>query len=249
MPRRTFPSLLVTMRISLLVLIVCGAAFTQVPYDLAIHGGRVIDPETSLDAIRDVRIRGSRIAVISEQPLIGVHVIDASGLVVAPGFIDLHQHDQTAAGYRLKAMDGVTTALELEIGPPDVRKFLDERRDGALINFGKTASHPWAHAAAFGRPGVGMGIQCTPGATHQEIIEMFRVAAERGVPVFVHSRGRASNRQARSLLPLRSLGLRCTSSISTAVACAMLPNACVWLLAHALADLTSPLRPIPTSPA
>jgi N-acyl-D-aspartate/D-glutamate deacylase len=229
MPRRTFPSLLVTMRIALLVLIICGATFTQVRYDLVIHGGRVIDPETSLDAIRDVGIRGNQIAVISEQPLIGVRVIDAPGLVVAPGFIDLHQHDQTAAGYRLKAMDGVTTALELEIGPPDVRKFLDERRDGALINYGTTASHAWARAAAFGRPGVGegaivppsgpatndpatpeqtqqmqqrlraelnagglgvgMGIQYTPGATHQEIIEMFRVAAERGIPVFVHSRG------------------------------------------------------------
>ena len=54
-------------------------------------------------------------------------------------------------------MDGVTTALELEIGPPDVRKFLDQRRNAALINYGTTASHPWARAAIFGRPAVGDG--------------------------------------------------------------------------------------------
>ncbi|MDP9146096.1 MAG: amidohydrolase family protein [Acidobacteriota bacterium] len=197
-------------------------------YDLVIHGGRVLDPETSLDAVRDLGIRGNQIAAISEQPLAGTRVIEASGLVVAPGFIDLHQHDQTAEGYRLKAMDGVTTALELEIGPPDVRKFLDERRNGALINYGTSASHPWTRAAVFGQPGVaeaivppsglatnspatpeqiqrmqqrlrdelnagglgvGMGIQYTPGASRWEIIEMFRVAAERSVPVFVHVRG------------------------------------------------------------
>jgi N-acyl-D-aspartate/D-glutamate deacylase len=217
------------MRIALLVLMLCGAAFAQARYDVVIHGGRVLDPETSLDAVRDVGIRGNQIAAISEQPLTGARVINAAGLVIAPGFIDLHQHDQTAAGYRLKAMDGVTTALELEIGPPDVHKFLDARRNGALINYGTSASHPWARAAVWGRPGagegaivppsgpatnepataeqiqrmqqrlrdelnagglgVGMGIQYTPGATRWEIIEMFRVAAERAVPVFLHSRG------------------------------------------------------------
>jgi N-acyl-D-aspartate/D-glutamate deacylase len=221
-----------TMRIALAVLMVCGTAFAQTHYDLVIHGGRVVDPETSLDAVRDVGIRGNQIVAISEKPLAGTRVIDASGLVVAPGFIDLHQHDLSAEGMRLKAMDGVTTALELEIGPPDVRKFLDARRNKALINFGTSASHPWARAAALGQPGVegalvppsgpatndsatpeqiqrmqqrlreelkagglgvGMGIEYTPGATRREIIEMFRVAAERGVPVFVHARssGRA----------------------------------------------------------
>jgi N-acyl-D-aspartate/D-glutamate deacylase len=227
-PPRTFPSRLIAIRITLLALVLCGAALAQDRYDVVIHGGRILDPETSLNAVRDVGIRGGRIVVISEGPLVGSRVIEASGLIVAPGFIDLHQHDQTAAGYRLKAMDGVTTALELEIGSPDVRKFLDQRRNAALINYGTSASQPWARAAILGQPalegaivppsgpatngpatpeqvqriqqrlrdeldagglGVGMGIQYTPGASRLEIIEMFRVAAERGRPVFVHSRG------------------------------------------------------------
>ena len=230
-PRRASSSVVAVLiaLIALIALVVCGTTFAQARYDLVIHGGRVLDPETSLDAVRDVGIRGNQIAAINEQPLAGTRVIEAAGLVVAPGFIDLHQHDQTATGYRLKAMDGVTTALELEIGPPDVRKFLDQRRNAALINYGTSASHPWARAAILGRAGirkddvvppsgpatnepatleqvqrmqqrlrdeinagglgVGMGIQYTPGAGLQEVIEMFRVAAERGMPVFVHSRG------------------------------------------------------------
>ncbi len=228
MQPRTFSLRAIAMPFALAVAAVCGIALAQDRYDVVIHGGRVVDPETSLDAVRDVGIRGRQIVAISEKPLAGTRVIEASGLVVAPGFIDLHQHDQSAEGYRLKAMDGVTTALELEIGPPDVRTFLDQRRNGALINYGTSASHPWARALAFGVAGgdgalvppsgpatnnpatpeqiqrmqqrlrdelsagglaVGMGIQYTPGATRQEIIEMFRVAAERAVPVFVHSRG------------------------------------------------------------
>jgi hypothetical protein len=65
MPRRACLSLVLTMRVALLALIVCGAAFTQVRYDLVIHGGRVLDPETSLDAVRDVGIRGNQIVAIA----------------------------------------------------------------------------------------------------------------------------------------------------------------------------------------
>jgi N-acyl-D-aspartate/D-glutamate deacylase len=151
MAQRTLSLLVAATRRALLALMVCGAAFGQAKYDVVIHGGRVLDPETSLDAVRDVGIHGNQIVAVSDKPLTGVRVIDATGLVVAPGFIDLHQHDLTPAGCRLKAMDGVTTALELEIGPPDVRKFLDQHRNGALLNYGTSASHPWARAAVFGR--------------------------------------------------------------------------------------------------
>jgi len=72
--------------IALIALVVCGTTFAQARHDLVIHGGRVLDPETSLDAVRDVGIGGNQVAAISEQPLAGTRVIAAAGLVVAPGF-------------------------------------------------------------------------------------------------------------------------------------------------------------------
>jgi N-acyl-D-aspartate/D-glutamate deacylase len=121
-------------------------------YDLVIRGGRVLDPETGLDGVRDVGIVGDRIARISAEPLTGKRTIDAHGLVVAPGFIDLHQHNQTVEAQRLKAFDGVTTALELEIGAVDVGAFLREHKGKSLINYGSSASHVAARAAAFHEP-------------------------------------------------------------------------------------------------
>ncbi len=118
-------------------------------YDLVIHGGRVIDPETGLDAIRDVGILGSTISAVSSEVLRGKRIINAEGLVVSPGFIDLHQHGQTPEDYRLKAFDGVTSALEMEIGARDISAFLTERSGGALINYGATANYDAARASAF----------------------------------------------------------------------------------------------------
>ncbi len=113
----------------------------QAVYDVVIRGGRVIDPESRLDAVRNVGIRGGRIAAISRGPLRGMQVIDARGLVVAPGFIDLHAHGQDDENYQLFALDGVTTALELEAGTENVAAFYAEREGKALINFGASASH------------------------------------------------------------------------------------------------------------
>src|SRR6202521_2367671 len=92
-------------------------------YDLVLAGGRVMDPETGVDAVRNVGIREGKIVRISSEALTGRRVIHASGLVVAPGFIDLHQHGQDLESQRVKALDGVTTALEMEIGVPDVARF------------------------------------------------------------------------------------------------------------------------------
>src|SRR5689334_4006249 len=89
-------------------------------YDIVLQRGRVMDPESGLDAVRSVAIAGNKIAALSETPLKGKVEIDASGLVIAPGFIDLHQHSQTPEAYQFKAMDGVTTALELESGASPV---------------------------------------------------------------------------------------------------------------------------------
>src|SRR5580765_6708485 len=92
-------------------------------YDVAILNGRVMDPESGLDAVRNVGIRTGKIAAISASPLSATSTIDAKGLVVAPGFIDLHEHGQEQRNYEYQARDGVTTSLELEAGTDDVDRW------------------------------------------------------------------------------------------------------------------------------
>lgn len=113
----------------------------QQEYDVVILNGRVIDPESNLDAIRNLGISGGRVQAISEKSLRGRTTILATGLVVAPGFIDLHSHGQDAENYRYKAMDGVTTALELEVGTADADRWNAEREGKALINYGASIGH------------------------------------------------------------------------------------------------------------
>jgi len=131
-----------------LLLVACGAlAFAAAPasaqeaYDIVIAGGRVMDPETGLDAVRYVGIRGQTVVAISEEPLEGRTMVDATGLIVAPGFIDLHAHGQTARANEFQAMDGVTTALELESGVPDLAGFLAARNGDAVVNYGASVAH------------------------------------------------------------------------------------------------------------
>ena len=139
-----------TLHLLCLLLLSTLAAAQQL--DIVLEGGRVMDPETGLDAVRNVGIHDGRIARISTEPLAGQRVIHAAGLVVAPGFIDLHQHGQELASQRVKAFDGVTTALEMEIGVPDVAAFLKSKQGRSLINYGTTASHVAARALVFGAP-------------------------------------------------------------------------------------------------
>jgi N-acyl-D-aspartate/D-glutamate deacylase len=121
-------------------------------YDLVVKGGRVMDPQSGLDAVRNVGIDHGKIVRVSTEALVGRRVIDARGLVVAPGFIDLHQHGQDEEAGRLKAFDGVTSALEMEIGVPDVTSFLKRKSGHSLVNYGTSASHVAARALAFGAP-------------------------------------------------------------------------------------------------
>ncbi len=114
---------------------------SQSHFDLVISGGRVIDPESGLDATRNLGITHGVIQAITAAPLTGRATIDAKGLTVAPGFIDLHQHDNDASDYALKALDGVTSALELENGTADVDAWYAERQGKALINYGVSAGH------------------------------------------------------------------------------------------------------------
>jgi N-acyl-D-aspartate/D-glutamate deacylase len=192
-------------------------------FDVVILHGRVMDPETSLDAIRNLGISGGKIREISDEELRGKEVIDARGLVVAPGFIDLHEHGQAPKNYEFAARDGVTTSLELEAGTNDVDQWYREREGKSLINFGVSVGHIPVRMGVMHDPGsflptgdaahreataeelkkigegiehglkrgalaVGMGINYTAAATHDEILEVFRIAASAQASVHVHLR-------------------------------------------------------------
>jgi cytosine/adenosine deaminase-related metal-dependent hydrolase len=112
---------------------------------VVLRGGRVIDPESGLDAVRDVAIERGRVAEIGSAVAPGHEELDVTGLVVTAGFIDLHSHAQDIAGLRLQACDGVTTALELEAGTTPVGAAYDAAAaQGRPVNYGFSAS--WALA-------------------------------------------------------------------------------------------------------
>jgi N-acyl-D-aspartate/D-glutamate deacylase len=146
-------------------------------YDIVIANGRVMDPETNLDAVRFVGIRGGKIAAIAATSLSGKTTIDAKGLVVAPGFIDLHAHGQDDENYRVFALDGVTTALELEVGTADVPGFYASREGKALINYGASVGHIRERMAVMRDPSQGLLPTGSGGrqvATDEQIAEIKR---------------------------------------------------------------------------
>lgn len=187
-------------------------------YDLVLAGGRVIDPATGLDAVRYLAIRNGKVAAISKTALRGKEVVDVKGLVVAPGFIDLHAHGQNVPAQTYQVRDGVTTALELEGGayPLDGLRL---REGKSLINYGYSAGHASARATVKkgnrdatlhaplddaelkemlgyltraldeGALGIGIGLDyVSRGVKEAELEALFKLAAARDVPLFIHIR-------------------------------------------------------------
>ena len=131
--------------------VACGGGGAGVgPVDLLVTGGRVMDPETGLDAVANVALRDGVIVAVGDDRPEAREVLDASGLVVAPGFVDLHAHGQDPESQRYQARDGVTTAMELEIGVYPVDAWYADREGRALINYGASVSHQGARREAFG---------------------------------------------------------------------------------------------------
>lgn len=122
-----------------------------VVYDIVLQGGRVIDPETKLDAIKNVGILNNRIAQISSETLKGKETVNVAGLVVAPGFIDLHVHGRSNVEQEYQLHDGVTTALELEWGIEFLKEWYETRKSKALINYGASVCWPFERFKAIGK--------------------------------------------------------------------------------------------------
>ncbi len=124
---------------------------SQNTYDIVLKGGTVMDPETEFEGIRNVGIIGDKIVEISEKDLKGAVEIDVKGLVVSPGFIDLHVHGMTNKAHEYQVRDGVTTALELEGGIAFLGDWLSEKKGNSIVNFGATAAHSTIRALAMGQ--------------------------------------------------------------------------------------------------
>lgn len=191
-------------------------ASSQDVYDIVISGGRVMDPETGYDQVANVGIRGNQVAAITTDELQGRRVIDATGHIVAPGFIDiLSGIASRRVAHEDKVADGVTTAFGMHGGPLDVPGYVAEQQAiGPAVNFAKTVDHRAVRRAAgatdayapalpehipvmkdlarqairAGAVGIGFGLNYSPGASYEEVFAMFEVAAEENVPVHLHAR-------------------------------------------------------------
>jgi N-acyl-D-aspartate/D-glutamate deacylase len=163
--------------------VLCAAlAAAAQPFDLVIANGRVMDPESGQDAVRHVGIRGGKVEALSDSPLETREVIDARGLVVAPGFINLHWHGTDPRSNYYEAMDGVTSTFELEIGVADVDKWYDERAGRMPINYGVAAGHAPVRMAVMGDPGAFVpAADAARKAATDEQIEAIAKGVERGL--------------------------------------------------------------------
>jgi N-acyl-D-aspartate/D-glutamate deacylase len=161
--------------VAAVVLLSACASQPAPSYDLVIANGRVMDPESRLDAVRHVGITDGKIEAVSATPLAGSRVIDVSRHVVAPGFIDLHEHGQQEESYRMMVRDGVTSAFELEVGTGDVAGWYAAREGGQVVNYGVSIGHIPVRMKVLGDPGKGLlpaGIGGSGSATDAQMAEM-----------------------------------------------------------------------------
>lgn len=186
-------------------------------HDLVVRGGRVMDPASGFDATADVGVDGHTVTAIrtrSGEPLLGRIDIDATGLVVAPGFVDILSYDPNPVGSWLKIADGVTTNLGMHGINADPEPWLGRwSAEGSPVHFGGAFDDPWARARlgiaphqaasadqvrqlagqaeaalAAGWLGIDVEPEYTPGIDAAEIDALGRVAAAAGVPLFFHGR-------------------------------------------------------------
>ena len=145
-------------------------------YDLVISHGRVMDPESGLDAVRNVGVKDGAIDAVTDRSITGQATIEADGLIVAPGFIDMHSHGQNSETYEIQVRDGVTTALELELGAGDVAAWYSERDGNAPVNYGASVGHIPVRKDVMEDPGELLPISDAAHrhATDDEVVEMRR---------------------------------------------------------------------------
>jgi N-acyl-D-amino-acid deacylase len=173
------------MRVSLVILLLLGAVVTsggQTPSGLLVRNGRVVDGTGTPARSADVRIRGDVIVEVGAGLTAsgGERVVDATGLVVAPGFIDMHSHadggldEAPDAGSQVR--QGITTALVGQDGGsamPVAELFERMARVPAAINVATSVGHGTVRRLA-------MGADFKRAATPREL-EVMKALVERGM--------------------------------------------------------------------
>jgi len=150
MHRILYPLKITSIIAAIFGVLVVSSATMAADYDLVINNGRVMDPETNFDDVANVGIKDGKIAKITTGKISGKQTIDAAGHVVAPGFIDIHAHGQNVGDYRMQAMQGVTTMLELESGILPISQWYDAQEEKNLpLNYGAAAGWTYARIATF----------------------------------------------------------------------------------------------------
>ena len=144
--RRRFTGLI---SLSLMTLAAGGEAGAAPKYDLLLRGGHVIDPKNAIDGVQDVAVAGGKIAAVAARidPAQALKVVDASGLYVTPGLVDIHVHAYAGTGERdsyagdnsvypdgFSFRSGVTTVVDA--GSSGWRNFEDFKR--RIIDRSKT---------------------------------------------------------------------------------------------------------------
>lgn len=146
--------------------------------DVAINGGRVIDPRTKTSRMINIGIIGNQIVATSIEPIVAKETIDATGLVVAPGFIDPHGHvDGNSVSGELSACQGITTTVGGNCGlsPLHIGRFIENQtRDGFIINQAELIGHSFTLRETVG------ATDPRKYATDQQIEEMIQLA-QRGL--------------------------------------------------------------------
>lgn len=186
-------------------------------HDVVILGGRVIDPASRHDAVKNVGVRAGRIVSITSSRIKGKKEFDAHGLVVCPGFIDPISHGQNIENDQIQVLDGVTTKLQLESGVPEVDQWYRDQDSHRACNYGTGAGHFQARKKVLGNEdaaatqtasdkqidkicndirnqmtagalALGFGLEYSPQSTRMEVIKAFGIAGEFGASCHCHVR-------------------------------------------------------------